>query len=47
MFWIFGHETYGILASWPGFDPTPPASEDKVLTTGPPQKSQCLYFFIQ
>ena len=38
-FWIFGHEACGILVSWPGIEPTPPASEGEVLTTGPPGKS--------
>ena len=38
MFWFFGHETCGILAPWPGIEPTPLALEGKVLTTGPPGK---------
>ena len=43
MFWYFGHEACGILAPQPGIEPTPPALEGKVLTTGPPGKS--LFFF--
>ena len=39
MFSFFGHEAYGILAAWPGFEPTPSALEDEVLTTGLPGKS--------
>ena len=47
MFWFFGHEACGILAPWPGIEPSPPALEGKVLTTGLPGKSlMCwiLYF---
>ena len=39
MFWFFGCEACGILASRPGISPAPPALEDKALTTGPPGKS--------
>ena len=39
MFWFFGREACGILAPWPGIEPTPPALEGKVLTTGLPGKS--------
>ena len=39
MFWFFGHEACGILAPWPGIEPTPPALEGEVLTTGPPGES--------
>ena len=39
-FWFFGPEACGILAPWAGIKPTPPAVEGKVLTTGPPGKSQ-------
>ena len=39
MFWFFGHEACGILAPGPGIEPTPPALEGKVLTTGLPGKS--------
>ena len=38
-FWFFGHEACGILATRPGIEPTPPALEGKVLTTGLPGKS--------
>ena len=34
----------GILTSWPGIEPTPPALEGKVLTTGPPGKSLDVLF---
>ena len=38
LFYVFGvvffdHDRCGILASWPGIEPTPLALEDKVLTT--------------
>ena len=36
MFWFFGHEACGILAPWPGMEPTPPALEDEMPTTGLP-----------
>ena len=36
---VFGLEACGILAPQPGIEPTPPALEGKVLTTGPPGKS--------
>ena len=39
MFWFFGHEACGILAPWAGHEPTPPALEGEVLTTGLPGKS--------
>ena len=39
MFWLFDHKACGILAPWPGIEPTPPALEDEVLTTGLPEKS--------
>ena len=39
MFWFFGHEACGILASWPGIEPEPVAWEGKILTTEPPGKS--------
>ena len=38
-FGFFGQVACGILASWPGIEPTPPALEGKVLTTGQPGKS--------
>ena len=34
MFWIFGHEACGILAPWPGIEPTSTTLEDQVLTLG-------------
>ena len=39
MFWLFGHQACGILAPRPGIEPSPPALEGEVLTTGPPGKS--------
>ena len=42
MFWFFGHEPCGIIAPQPGIEPSPPALEGKVLTTGLPGKSQIL-----
>ena len=39
MFWLFGHEKYGILAPWPGIKPTTPELEGEVLTPGLPGKS--------
>ena len=39
MFWFFGLKACGILALLPGIEPTPPALEGKLLTTGPPGKS--------
>ena len=44
MFWFFGHKAFGILAPGLGIEPTPPASEGKVLTTGPPWKFLLLCF---
>ena len=43
MFCFFGCEACGILAPQPGIEPTPPALEGEVLTTGPLGKSlsQC------
>ena len=38
-FFFFGHEACRILAPRPGIEPTPPALEGEVLTTGPPGKS--------
>ena len=39
MFCFFGQEACGILAIWPGTEPSSPALEGEVLTTGPPGKS--------
>ena len=44
MFWLFDHEACGILAAQPGIEPTPPAWEGEVLTTGPPVPN--ILFFI-
>ena len=43
MFWCFGHEAHGILIPQPGMEPTSPALESEVLTTGPPGKSHLLF----
>ena len=43
MFWFFGLKACGILAPWPGVEPTSPALEDEVLTTGPLGKSHILF----
>ena len=40
LFGSFGHEAYGISAPCQGTEPTSPTLEGKVLTTGPPGKSQ-------
>ena len=56
LFWIFYNIAsvlcfgflamrYGILAPWPGIEPTPAAFEGKVLTIGPPGKSPSIFFF--
>ena len=39
MFLFFGQEIFGILALQIGIEPTLPALEGEVLTTGPPGKS--------
>ena len=39
MFWFFGQEACGILASQTGLEPALPALEGEMLTTGPPRKS--------
>ena len=44
MIWCFGHEARGILAPLPGIEPTLPASEGDVLTTGSPGQSQSWVF---
>ena len=47
-FFFFGREICGILALWPGTEPTHPALEGEVLTTGLPGKSQqTLIFFFK
>ena len=37
---VFCLKAFGILAFQSGIEPTPPALKGKVLTTGPPGKSQ-------
>ena len=49
MFWCFGHKACGILAPQPGIEPTPPALEGEVPTTGPPlpppgKPLLCIYY---
>jgi len=39
LFQLYGHEARGILAPEPGIEPTTPALELAILTTGPPGKS--------
>ena len=39
MFWFFGHEACGILALQTELEPTPPALEGRVPSTGPSGKS--------
>ena len=47
MFWFFSHEACGVLAPRPGVEPTRPALEGEVLTTGPPGKSLHGYWLIK
>ena len=44
VFRVFAHKACGILAPRPEIEPTPPALEGEVLTTGPPGKSLLVYF---
>ena len=46
VFWFSGQQACGILAPWPGIVLSPPALEGKILTTGPPGKSQQFIFLI-
>ena len=51
MFWFFGREACGIPVPRLGIEPSPPALEGEVLTTGPPGKSlhlllQGFFFFF-
>ena len=39
MFWFFGHEVYGLLATQPGIKSLPPALVGELLTTGPSRGS--------
>ena len=41
-FWFFGPKSCGISAPRPGIEPSPPALEGEILTTGLPGKSQCV-----
>ena len=43
---FFGYKACGIVAAWPGIEPAPPALEIKVLTTGSPEKSLYVDFFM-
>jgi len=43
MFWLFGHETCGILVPQPGIEPPPPALESEILTTGPSGEPQLCF----
>ena len=45
MFWFFGPEACGILATWAGFEPALPATEGEILTTGPPGTFPQLHMF--
>ena len=47
MFWFFGPEACGISTPRPGVEPTPPALEGEVLTTGPPGKSPRPFFIFR
>ena len=40
----FGHEACGILAPWPGIEPTPLELEGEILTIEPTEKSHKLLF---
>ena len=44
MFWFFGHEAYGILASQPGIEPTPSALEGEVLTVNQQESPWSMIF---
>ena len=45
LFWFFGHKAYWILAPQAGIEPTLPALESEVLTTGPLGKSPVHWLF--
>ena len=47
MFCFIGREACGILASQPGMEPTLPALEGRLLTTGLPGKSQPSYSYLR
>ena len=40
MFWLFGHEACGISAPQEGIEPSLPALEGEISTTGPPGKPE-------
>ena len=40
MFWLFGHEACGISAPQEGIEPSPPALEGEISTTGPSGKPE-------
>ena len=42
MFWFFGQKACGIFVPWPGTEPSSPALENEVLTTGLPGQSLLL-----
>ena len=46
MFCFYGHEACGILAARPGTEPTPPALEGDVITTGLPGESPEIFLFL-
>ena len=46
MFCFYGHEACGILAARPGTEPTPPALEGDVITTGLLGKSPEIFLFL-
>ena len=43
-FWFFGHKACGILAPWQGIEPTCPALEGEISTTGLPGESSVGYY---
>ena len=45
VFWFFGCMACGILASWPGIKPAPPALKGEVLTMQDHQGSPCIFGF--
>ena len=47
MFWFFGCEACGILATQLGIEPAPSAMEGEVLTTGLPVKSLKVLFLLK
>ena len=46
VFVFFCHEEWGILAPQPEIEPTPPALEGKILTSGPPGKSPLQFLIV-